>query len=233
MQLEMDFETPVTMLGSLAKGDPDLKVCGTCKEEKPLSAFYKNRLRKDGLGLYCKSCTKKLGKKHYQKNRAVILERARKYYQENRDAALERARKYHQKNQNKCLEKSKKYYQENRDVLKKYYQENRDRYLEYKKAWRKANPELVNANQASRRARMKKAQPPWLTEEHINQIKAEYKNSKRMKNLTGIQHHVDHIVPLAGKNVCGLHVPWNLQVIPAKHNLEKRNHFDDWNLNDG
>jgi hypothetical protein len=177
MQLEMDFETPVIRPSSLAKGVPELKVCKTCKEEKPLSAFYKDRLGKDGLRNDCKSCTNKKSKKHYQKNRDSISEQ--------------------------------------------------------KKTWRKANSELVSANSASRRARKKQAQPPWLTEEHINQIKVEYKNSKRMKKLTGIEHHVDHIVPLKGENVCGLHVPWNLQVIPAKHNLEKKNHFDDWNLNDG
>ena len=203
MQLEMDFETPVTMLGSLAKGVPDSKVCSTCKEEKPLSAFHKDRCRKDGLRFECKSCKNKKSKKHYQENRDVILERKKEYRQENRDAVLESARKYRQ---------------ENPDVAK---------------TWRKANPEKTIAYKASRRARKKQAQPPWLTEEHINQIIDKYKNSKHMKKLTGIEHHVDHIVPLKGENVCGLHVPWNLQVIPAKHNLEKHNHFDDWNLNDG
>ena len=218
MQLEMDFETPVTMLGSLAKGVPDSKVCSTCKEEKPLSAFHKDRCRKDGLRFECKSCKNKKSKKHYQENRDVILERGRKYRQENRDAIAERNKEYYQENRDAVLESARKYRQENPDVAK---------------TWRKANPEKTIAYKASRRARKKQAQPPWLTEEHINQIIDKYKNSKHMKKLTGIEHHVDHIVPLKGENVCGLHVPWNLQVIPAKHNLEKKNHFDDWNLNDG
>jgi len=192
MQLEMDFETPVTMLGSQAKGVPDLKVCCSCKEEKPLSAFYKNRSRKDGLDPCCKSCRSKFSAEYNQKNRAALSEAKKVYNQKNRDAVAKRV-----------------------------------------KIWKKANPEKVTAHKASRRARKKQAQPPWLTEEHFNQIKAKYKNSKRMKKLTGILHHVDHIVPLSGENVCGLHVPWNLQVIPAKHNLKKNNRFDDWNLNDG
>jgi len=233
MQLEMDFETPVMRPGSLAKGVPDLKVCGTCKEEKPLSAFGKDCTRKDGLRIYCKSCRSKKSKKHYQENRDVDIERVKKYYRENRDVILEKNRKQYQENRDVFLERSRKYRQENRNVLlersRKYRQENQD----VAKAWSKANPELVSAYAASRRARKKQAQPPWLTEEHINQIKVKYKNSKRMKKLTGILHHVDHIVPLSGENVCGLHVPWNLQVIPAKHNLEKNNRFDDWNLNDG
>ena len=192
MQLEMDFETPVIRPSSLAKGVPDLKVCSTCKEEKPLSAFGKDRTGKDGLKHLCRSCINKKAKKYRQENRDAIAKAKKEYSQKNWDAIAERM-----------------------------------------KIWRQANSELLNANNASRRALKKQAQPPWLTEEHINQIKAEYKNSKRMKKLTGIEHHVDHIVPLKGENVCGLHVPWNLQVIPAKHNLEKKNHFDDWNLNDG
>ena len=71
--------------------------------------------------------------------------------------------------------------------------------------------------------RKQKATPPWLTEEHKNQIKIFYVKSKKLTIETGVQYSVDHIIPLKGKLVCGLHVPWNLQVITHRENCSKNN----------
>jgi hypothetical protein len=67
------------------------------------------------------------------------------------------------------------------------------------------------------------ATPKWLTKEHLNQIESFYWLAKLQYELTDEKYHVDHIVPLKGKTVCGLHVPWNLQVIPALENISKGN----------
>lgn len=73
---------------------------------------------------------------------------------------------------------------------------------------------------------MKRA-PKWLTAEDWSAMEALYTESRLITESTGIQQHVDHIVPLVGKTVSGLHVPWNLRVIPATENLKKSNKLID------
>lgn len=65
-----------------------------------------------------------------------------------------------------------------------------------------------------------KRSPPWLTDEHKHQMYLIYKDA----HSRGL--HVDHIVPLRGKLVSGLHVPWNLQPLEPVQNSRKRNHFE-------
>lgn len=81
------------------------------------------------------------------------------------------------------------------------------------------------ANELSvRRSRAKGlATPLWAS---IEKVKAFYEAARKITELTGIKHHVDHIVPLRGANVCGLHNEFNLQIIPADLNLSKSNKFE-------
>lgn len=87
--------------------------------------------------------------------------------------------------------------------------------------WSKENPAKVIANANKRRKDFEKRVPPWLTDEHWEQINSFYLEARRLTEETGIEHHVDHIYPLRGKLVSGLHVPWNLQVLTATDNLRK------------
>ena len=90
-------------------------------------------------------------------------------------------------------------------------------------AWRKANPDKHAANAAKHRAAKLQATPHWLTQQHLDQIEAVYRLAALMKRLGLGEYHVDHIVPLQGAEVRGLHVPWNLQVLPASQNIAKHN----------
>lgn len=89
--------------------------------------------------------------------------------------------------------------------------------------WKKNNVGKATALNARRRAEKKKRTPPWLTKEHIRAMTTLYSQAAWLTKITGVQWHVDHIIPLNGKNVSGLHIPNNLRVIPAKENLKKGN----------
>lgn len=125
-----------------------------------------------------------------------------------------------------------------------------ERYAEVKKdnlnrlvSFAKQNKEIVNArnrkysktNRAKRNANWYKyfasklqRTPKWLTKEHFKQIEEFYIISKLFQMYTGQKYHVDHIVPLRGENVSGLHVPWNLTVLLESENCRKYNkHYDN------
>jgi hypothetical protein len=91
------------------------------------------------------------------------------------------------------------------------------------KIYRESNPDKGVARQAKRRAVKRNAVPKWLTGQQKLQIQSIFTEAIRLSSTTGIKHEVDHIVPLQGKTVCGLHVPWNLQVIPMIENRSKGN----------
>lgn len=107
------------------------------------------------------------------------------------------------------------------------YQSQREERIAAAAEWRKSNPEAARINGAAQRARRraaeKRATPVWACHQSIRRV---YEQCSDVTKATGIAHEVDHIVPLAGKNVCGLHVHWNLRVIPASDNRSKGNRME-------
>jgi len=114
----------------------------------------------------------------------------------------------------KCNNVIKRKYPRKRDPVKRV-QETND--------WRKRNPDKMRAMSSLRRARQKGATPKWLTRQQLSDIGHCYKLAVSREMFENQKFDVDHIVPLAGKTVCGLHVPWNLQVIPKTQNMKKHN----------
>jgi len=89
--------------------------------------------------------------------------------------------------------------------------------------WHKNNKALSSFNSMQYYTRKLNATPKWLTEEHIDEIKQFYIDAEYLTHLTKVKFHVDHIMPLKGETLCGLHVPWNLQLLPANENCSKSN----------
>ena len=85
-------------------------------------------------------------------------------------------------------------------------------------------PEKAVERGVRRRNTKHKATPLWLSKSDKKDIGKIYKECRaRNKEAGYIKYHVDHIIPLQGTDVCGLHVPWNLQIITARENLAKSN----------
>ena len=105
---------------------------------------------------------------------------------------------------------------------KEYRMANREERLATSRAWAKANPDKHQAGCSKARAKRAK-RAVELSEASDWMIKEVYHLSQLRTEMTGVQHEVDHIVPLCGKNVSGLHVPWNLQVLTRTENRRKYN----------
>ena len=109
------------------------------------------------------------------------------------------------------------------EQARKWREANRERFREISRRSKRKRPDAIYEENAWRRAAKIQATPDWVDRKEIRAI---YADRRRVSAETGEVHHVDHIVPLVHPLVCGLHVPWNLRVIPAAENLRKNNFFD-------
>lgn len=145
-------------------------------------------------------------------NREYLDEYQANYREANKERIRNRSRDYHARNREKRNTASAAYRAANLEKMKRL-----DR------AYRQANPDKNAAKAAKARADRAQATPPWLTKEHLEEIESFYSTAKALEQAFGGKYDVDHIHPIKGETCCGLHVPWNLQVLPASKNREKSN----------
>lgn len=136
------------------------------------------------------------------------------------------------------LEKSAKYFSKNssrKTGLSHYCKQcvsarNKSLQIDHAKHYAK-NADYYRMKAVFRKESVKRATPAWLSKEQRTQIESVYYHAKDCQIVTGEVYHVDHIVPLQGQDVCGLHVPWNLQVLPAEVNVRKSNRYEETERN--
>jgi hypothetical protein len=192
-----------------------MKSCVTCGESKELEFFYRRKDSPDGYRNDCKSCRK--GKSH--SNYFSNLADKREWHRENHRKKVEANPNWHvehyAKNKDKMSEYSAKY----------YLTKNREKRIKQAKEWAENNKGRANANKKAYKIAKIQACPPWLSEEDRWMVQEVYELAQLRSDMLGLSWHVDHVVPLRGKAVSGLHVPWNLQVIPGVENMSKSNKF--------
>ena len=176
-----------------------MKTCSKCKESKYESEFHKDSKNKNGFSSHCKKCEKIRAKAKHLKDKENQNARTKIYYEVNKEKEKARAVVWAKANPEKRKAKAKRHQQ--------------------------ANPNMYCAAANKRHAQKLNATLNLSKEEDIK-IGEFYKESARLTKETGILHEVDHIIPLQGELVSGLHVPWNLRVITAEENRKKGNKLD-------
>ena len=222
------------------------KTCTKCRQVLPRELFSLDRGAKDGRYAHCKPCFRERYREWAEKNKQSVLAYQKEKYAANREQKLAVMKAWREKNKPRIKAENRVEYQQKRAqrdaVNARWRAENPDRCTEIAKRWRKANPQIVNAKAAHRRAAKRLAVPAWANPEAIASL---YRSAASLSDSTGEPHEVDHIVPLVGPLVqsrdlgnpipkrlffgplipvvCGLHCEANMQVLHHVANRRKNN----------
>ena len=178
-----------------------MKHCPKCAEMKELSDFTRDAKRKDGLRSWCRQCTKIGNAGWRSKNLATWASYTAKWKAADPEHALALERDRYHADPKKSIAKTRR--------------------------WQEENPGEASVLTVRKRTGVDQVAPVWAD---IAAIGAVYLLARAVSEMTGLRTHVDHIVPLRSRYVCGLHVHTNLQVIPSGENLAKGNKYwpDMW-----
>jgi hypothetical protein len=177
-----------------------MKQCSVCQETKPFLSFHKQKSGPGGYRSACKDCRKGDHIDRYEANKEEWNKRSVAWRAANPDKA--------------------------KLTHAKFREANREQRNAYKSDWVQANRGHVNAYCVKRYAEKLKRTPAWLSEFDKLKIECLYQLAAMRTRESGYIWHVDHIIPLQGKFVSGLHVPSNLRVIPAVENNRKYNRYE-------
>ena len=204
------------------------RCCNKCGVTKLLDAFPKQKGCRNGYRASCKSCmalkTQQWREADPERNKVSLKtckERNPDRWAEKDQA---RSRKYREAHPERVRAAALVLRESGRASANAaaYYEANRELIKARSKAWAKANPEKVRLNALiganKRRAAKLRATPAWADDV---KIKAIYKVCHKVCQITGRKYEVDHVIPLRGKTVCGLHVHENLRIITSTANRRK------------
>ena len=179
---------------------------------------------------------KKRGERYRVNNKQKNREYQREWYHNNKESAQASCKKYKENNKEKVALQQKisiaKWKEKNPDYYSNWWKNNKEKARAYRqnsptraliqKQWRENNRGYCNYHTRKRQRRIIISTPAWANQDKIKNL---YVESAKLKKDTGVEYHVDHIIPLHGQFVCGLHVETNLRIITAAENLRKGNKY--------
>lgn len=218
------------------------RICTRCRTEKPLDSFPPHKRGPDGRRRECSVCYRAYLKIWRAENLESKRAADRAYAATHAEKAKVRAAEWSKANPDRKKETGAAYRREKSETIRAAARERRaknrieinaakvadrkarpDFYKEMGRRYRQKNKGAVLADRAFRKARKRNATPGWLTADDKRTMRFTYELAVIASETLGEPFHVDHITPLAGELVCGLHVPRNLRVIRAIDNLTKGN----------